>query len=410
MSNNQPIPKNKSRRDWLKRSALVTSSIAFSTLGLSNAESVHQTKKSESANAPDIPIFYGKYQSGIITEQPNHLYLLSLTLLTDDRTEVIQLLKSWTKFAELKTSGVPIIDSQNTTLPPNETSDADDLGIAGLTITFGFGPDFFSKNGIDRYNIAHNAPKYLHRIPPMPADKLNADFCDGDLCVQVCAQDQQVAFHIVRNFIRLASGFATPKWLENGFISSAKNKTARNLFGFKDGTANTEHTSSSGYDQTVWSGTDEPEWLHNGSYLAYRKVQMFLEVWDRSSANDHDDTFGRYKHSGAAYGQQHEFTQGDLKEMPVNAHVRLAKETGQRIHRRAYSYSAGVIPITGAVDAGLLFIAFSKNPQKQLIPMLNVLGLKDRLNEYAVHIGSALFACPRGIEPGEYIGQSLFES
>ena len=81
----------------------------------------------------------------------------------------------------------------------------------------------------------------------------------------------------------------------------------RVLFGFKDGTANKLHDSEEGYNTVVWAGDNEPSWMMGGTYMAYRKIRMLLEVWDRSSLQDQEDTFGRHKESGAAYGMKDEF-------------------------------------------------------------------------------------------------------
>ena len=59
----------------------------------------------------------------------------------------------------------------------------------------------------------------------------------GDLSVQACADDPQVAFHAVRQLARLAYGVAEIRWAQSGFVSdSATESTPRNLMGFKDGT------------------------------------------------------------------------------------------------------------------------------------------------------------------------------
>jgi deferrochelatase/peroxidase EfeB len=34
----------------------------------------------------------------------------------------------------------------------------------------------------------------------------------------------------------------------------------------------------------------------------------------------------------------------------------------------------------------------------------------DLLNQFTTHVGSGIFACPRGIGKGEFIGQELFET
>lgn len=235
----------------------------------------------------------------------------------------------------------------------------------------------------------------------MPSDNLDPLLSGGDICIQVCAEDQQVAFHALRNFIRLSMGSATLNWMQEGFISGGQSgQTPRNLFGFKDGTANALHQTPDGYKDVVWAGEDEPDWMRGGTYMAYRKVRMFLEVWDRSSLSDQEDTFGRYKESGAAYGKKGEFDTPDPAQMPIASHVRLAKESKQLIHRRGYSYTAGVDPRTGNVDAGLLFISYQRNPEEQLLPMLKLMQSKDALNEYVSHVASGLFACPGACAKG----------
>ena len=49
-----------------------------------------------------------------------------------------------------------------------------------------------------------------------------------------------------------------------------------------------------------------------------------------------------------------------LNQIPADSHVSMAKSTGRQILRRAFSYTDGIDPKTGYVDAGLLFICFQK--------------------------------------------------
>ena len=61
----------------------------------------------------------------------------------------------------------------------------------------------------------------------------------GDLSVQACADDPQVAFHAVRELERLAYGTAQIHWAQSGFLpNTPAGETPRNLMGFKDGTNN----------------------------------------------------------------------------------------------------------------------------------------------------------------------------
>jgi len=413
-------PDGMSRRDFLKLSASVGVGLAVGASGLAAIEKLAAPRARSAVGEPDagngtaseaIPL-YGEHQPGIITPQQTYMYLASFRITAADRAVVIRLFRDWTKFADLSSAGGTMRTGDNPLLPPSDTGETLDLPASRLTVTFGFGPTFFRRqDGKDRYGVAGQLPRYLQDIPRMPRDQLDPLLSGGDVCVQVCAEDQQVAFHAVRNFIRLSTGTASVNWLQEGFISGGSGgQTPRNLFGFKDGTANALHQTPEGYRDVVWAGSDEPAWLQGGTYMAYRKVRMMLEVWDRSSLTDQEDTFGRHKESGAAYGKNGEFDPADPSAMPTGAHVRLAKESKQLIHRRGYSYTDGIDPRTGNINAGLLFVSFQRNPEEQFLPMLKLMQSRDALNEYAVHVASGMFACPRGLAPGEYIGQNILEA
>lgn len=97
-----------------------------------------------------------------------------------------------------------------------------------------------------------------------------------------------------------------------------------------------------------------------------------------------------------------------MSKQPIDSHVKLAKEVKKKTYQRAYSYQNGIDKITGKIDAGLLFIAFTQNPEEQYIPMLQLMGRKDKLNEYTIPIGNGLYVCQKGLKQGEYFGQQLF--
>jgi len=59
------------------------------------------------------------------------------------------------------------------------------------------------------------------------------------------------------------------------------------------------------------------------------------------------------------------------------------------------------------LDAGLFFICFQRDPRRQFVAIQRNLGSRDALNEYIRHTGSAVFACPGGIQPGSYVGEPL---
>ena len=95
----------------------------------------------------------------------------------------------------------------------------------------------------------------------------------------------------------------------------------------------------------------------------------------------------------------------------MNAHVRLANQAalGISILRRGYSFTDGVDPRTGQLDAGLFFLAFQADPQRQFVSMQRGLARHDALNEYVQHVASAVFAIPPGVsDEATSIGAPLF--
>ncbi len=58
---------------------------------------------------------------------------------------------------------------------------------SGLTLTFGFGPSLFEKDGRTASASRDRRPAALRELPHFPADNLDPRRSDGDLCVQACA-------------------------------------------------------------------------------------------------------------------------------------------------------------------------------------------------------------------------------
>ena len=354
--------------------------------------------------------FYGEHQAGITTPSQRNIYFLVMDLHTDKLDDVKQMFKDWTTYAANLTQGKNIkAYEKNPFVPPTDTGEADSMGAYGLTLTFGISPSFLKKMG-----LTHKQPKEFQDLPKFPRDQLRENLTGGDICIQACAEDAQVAFHAVRQLVRQARSNITMRWSQSGFVGfDTGNQTPRNLFGFKDGTANQSTIKAA--DKNLWA--DAPDWMKGGTYLVTRVIQMHLETWDRTSLKGQEDTFGRHRDSGAAIGQKGEFDTFDVHAkdaqgkavIPEISHMGLAKRTGVEMLRRSYSYSSGINPATGQFDSGLLFISFQKSPE-QFIIIQNALGRLDKMNEYTTHIGSGLFACFGGIPQGGYIGQALFEA
>lgn len=393
--------KKMDRREFLKKAGIGGAGLA---LGLSGASAFFANKEQGSKNIADGQeeiSFYGKHQAGITTPMQKNIYFVVLDLRTTDKNELIQLFKEWTDYSQKLVNGELVKkDGSNALLPPSDTGETVGLNPYRLTLTFGVSASFLTKLGLEK-----KRPKLFRDLPAFPKEQLRDQYTGGDIVIQACADDEQVAFHAVRNLIRKGRNKVTMKWSQSGFAAIGdRMETPRNLFGFKDGTANV--TTEKDFDKVVWA--DSQDWMKNGSYMAVRRIIMHLETWDRTNLQEQENTFGRYKESGAPFGKKNEFDEVDLSLLPVDSHVRLAKEVDLPILRRSYSYSDGIDPKTGQFDAGLLFIAFQKNPDS-FVKIQTNLGADDKMNEYVTHIGSGLFACFGGVKEGGYIGQDLFE-
>ena len=393
--------KKMDRREFLKKAGIGGAGLA---LGLSGASAFFANKEQGSKNIADGQeeiSFYGKHQAGITTPMQKNIYFVVLDLRTTDKNELIQLFKEWTDYSQKLVNGELVKkDGTNALLPPSDTGETVGLNPYRLTLTFGVSASFLTKLGLEK-----KRPKLFRDLPAFPKEQLREQYTGGDIVIQACADDEQVAFHAVRNLIRKGRNKVTMKWSQSGFAAIGdRMETPRNLFGFKDGTANV--TTEKDFNKVVWA--DSQDWMNNGSYMAVRRIIMHLETWDRTNLQEQENTFGRYKESGAPFGKQNEFDEVDLSLLPVDSHVRLAKEVDLPILRRSYSYSDGIDPKTGQFDAGLLFIAFQKDPDR-FVKIQTNLGADDKMNEYVTHIGSGLFACFGGVKEGGYIGQDLFE-
>jgi len=404
------------RRNLLTSAGVGAAGIGLGASGYLVGQEAAEASDSGTGTVP----FYGEHQAGIATPAQDRLHFAAFDLLTEDRAELRELLREWSRAAAEITQGELIGDANDLQVaPPEDTGETVGILPSNLTVTFGFGPSLFERRGL---GLAGSRPAALQPIPPLPADELNAAESGGDLFVQACSDDPQVAFHAVRNMARIGRGTVVMRWSQLGFgrtaTTSRNQDTPRNLMGFKDGTNNIRAEDTEAMRRFVWVGGDEgPAWMRGGTYMVTRRIRMLLEIWDRSPLEDQEQTIGRRKYSGAPLGGKEEDEPLDFAAssaskptIPVDAHVRLAHPSsndGEKILRRGYSFTDGVDESLGELEAGLFFICFQRDPAKQFVPIQRRLGSIDALNEYIKHVGSAVFAVPPGARPGGYVGETL---
>jgi deferrochelatase/peroxidase EfeB len=404
-----------------RRRLLTSAGVGAAGIGLGAGGYLVGRDTAEAADGTGSVPFYGEHQAGIDTPAQDRLHFAAFDLVDGRRTDLQEMLREWSRAAAEMTAGELIGDVNDERLaPPDDTGETVGLLPSRLTVTIGFGPSLFERQSL---GLAAKRPPALREIPALPGDELDAAQSGGDICVQACSDDPQVAFHAIRNLARIGRGTVAMRWSQLGFgrtsSTSRGQETPRNLMGFKDGTANIRAEDLEAMRRHVWLGAgDGPAWMRGGSYMVTRRIRMLLEVWDRSALSDQEETIGRAKYSGAPLGESKEFDPLDLETekngkpaIPVDAHVRLASAStndGERILRRGYSFTDGVDPRLGELDAGLFFICFQCDPQKQFVAIQRRLGSHDALAEYIKHVGSAVFAIPPGARQGGYVGETLF--
>jgi deferrochelatase/peroxidase EfeB len=418
-----------SRRRFLSGGIMAAAAAGLSAHG--TPAIIGAPNRDETASRNTIEPFYGEHQAGILTPAQHNTYFAAFDVFAEKREDVVQMLKGWTAAAARMTRGQSVEAFENdVTAYTADSGEATGLPPARLTITFGFGPGLFVKDGQDRYGLAAKRPAALIDLPRFTGDQLVEARTGGDLSVQACADDPQVAFHAVRQLARLTYGTANLRWVQSGFLPNSDGKqTPRNLMGFKDGTNNPSTQDAKLMNEFIWAGNEGPDWMHGGSYLVARRIRIAVEHWDRMTLAFQEQTVGRHKDSGAPLGKKHEFDKADYDAtddsgnpiIPENSHIHLAaavNNDGAQILRRPYSYNDGA-NITAErwppwrdemeFDAGLFFICYQRDPRTGFVKIFEKMAKFDMMNQFVTHIGGGLFACPGGITEGEFIGQSLFE-
>jgi deferrochelatase/peroxidase EfeB len=386
--------------------------------------------------------FDGPHQAGILTPAPAQATFVTLDAIAPNRSVLTTALQNLSTRARSLTRGDTVGAEELDDPPP-------DSGILGpvnapdeLTVTIAFGASLFD----DRYGLRALRPQGLERMPHFPHDELDPARSHGDVLISVCAGQRDTVVHTVRELVRAVAGHLTPRWSIDGFQSARRGPTPannpRNLFAFRDGTANPDVDDASLMDELIWippapstntpatppaptasrgSGTREaaePAWASGGTYQVVRTIRMHVEFWDRVGMFEQQKMIGRDRVSGAPLGGTDEFEDPryDLdpegKRIPLIAHIRLAnprtpQTADQRILRRGYNYDRG-LDVAGNLDQGLVFVAFNQDIQRQFATIQSRLE-EEEMTDYITPVGGGYFFAPPGSRgDGDWVGAGLF--
>lgn len=396
------------RRGSTRRQFLLGGAVA----GVGAAAAIGVDAAINAADGPDAPAslprngeatvaFHGSHQAGIDTDPQAHAVFAGLDLRDEvDAASLKRLMSILTDDAARLTQG-------DHALADSEPELAVDP--ARLTVTFGFGPGFVARAG-------GTAPTWLAPLPSFSIDRLDPARGEGDLLIQVAADDPITVAHATRMLLKDTRSFATLRWTQRGFRraygTARPGTTMRNLFGQVDGTVNPQ-PGTTDFDDVVWS-TDG--WLAGGTGIVIRRIHMDLDKWDRLDRTGRDQTIGRFQSNGAPLTGTDEHDEPDFEAktpigfpvIPEFSHMRRARSDNptERIFRRAYNYDDSTEG-ESVSDSGLIFVSYQADVATQFTPLQQRLDELDLLNEWTTPIASAVFAIPPGCRDGGFIGETL---
>jgi deferrochelatase/peroxidase EfeB len=417
------------RRSFLRRSALTTigatgvgavagaaaASAAAATVPSAAEQAWNVNARSLAARIP----FTGAHQSGILTPKQDQATFIALDCIAADRGVLFEALQTLSTRAQELCDGDSVGVQEIDDPPP----DSGTLGALdspdSLTVTIAFGASLFD----DRYGLASLKPRRLIEMPAFADDGLDPTRTGGDLLVQICASHRDTVVHTMRELMRVVAGNLAIRWTIDGFQSAQRgpspHSSRRNLFAFRDGTANPDTSDTALMDRLLWikRGSGEPDWAAGGTYQVLRAIRMHVEFWDRVGMLEQETMIGRDRVTGAPLGGTQEFEDPRLDldphgtRIPLNAHIRLANprtpaSADQRILRRGYNYHRGVDEADD-LDQGLVFVAFNQDIERQFATIQNRLETEPMI-DYITPVGGGYFFAPRGARDlADWVGSGL---
>lgn len=366
---------------------------------------------------------YGVHQAGIVTPHQPFGTLCAFDITAVGVPQLINFFRVLTARIEFLTQGGTLSDTDPKLPPEGSGLLGKNVPPDGLTITVSVGASLFD----ERFGLQAKKPLHLQEMKRFPNDKLQKEWSDGDISIQICAFSPETCQNALRDIIKNTVRFAVARWVIDGWLPKAEPGAlaARNLLGYRDGSANPDVSKSEVANQVLWTGVaenslDEPAWTRNGSYQAIRLIRQFVEFWDRTPLQEQHTIFGREKYSGAPIGMQSEKDvpnyahDPDGKTIPKDSHIRLANMRTpefmkkHRLYRRPFNYSLGLAK-SGQLNVGLILVMYQANLEDGFIYVQNLLN-GEPLEEYISPFGGGYFFTLPGVEKGSFLGQQLLES
>ena len=192
-----------------RRSLLGAAGVGALAAGAAGGYALGNTQDDVVPDTDSLPVdFDGRHQAGIVTPAQDRMYFVAFDMTSEKRDDLVALLREWTAAARKLVRGNDVgafgAVGGSPFGPPEDTGEALGLPPSRLTLTIGFGPGLFEKDGEPRFGLGGLKPDHLTDLPAFSGDRLDPAISGGDIAIQACANDPQVAVHAVRNLVRIA--------------------------------------------------------------------------------------------------------------------------------------------------------------------------------------------------------------
>ncbi len=262
--------------------------------------------------------FWGEHQGGIVTPPQHHLYFAAFDLVTANREDVVKLLRAWTAAAARMTGGdtaQPMESGLKLAVPRPPVDlkrDEDAYGSPDparprptparpWACPRHASPSLSVSVRVCSSRMARTVTASPRAVPRRSSicrrfagDQMVEGHTGGDLAIQVCAEDSQVAFHAVRQLARIAEGVAQIRWAQIGYRPATGE---RHLLGFSNGKGNPPVDDADAMNEAVWVGR-EGGWMRGGTYIVVRRIRFAIEHWDHMPQAYQEKAVGETKHPG----------------------------------------------------------------------------------------------------------------
>ncbi|MGW4807669.1 Dyp-type peroxidase [Kitasatospora sp. NPDC004272] len=371
-------------RPRIDRRTLFTAGAALAAGAAGAGAATALTREDRPAAAPPPPAaavpFHGARQSGVVHRQLPATRLLALDLPADADRGALRTLLAGTGDVLARAADGTLADARLAGTPP-------------VTSLAAVGPALAAR-------LRLPAPETLAELPAFPGDRLDPARGGGDLLLQVSAEHPWTTGVLAEHLLTAATAAgAALRWQQDGFLPPTPDGgTPRNLFGFKDGTANPDPA-------------DPALWHQDGTVLVYRRIRMDTAAFAALPADGRELAMGRRADTGAPLTGSAEHDDPDIYAkhpdgsyvIPAGAHVRLSSprlDGGARMLRRGWSYD------DAPADRGLLFCAFMSDPAL-FTRVQTRLAERDALAPFLAHTASAVAWVLPGVREGGVLGEGL---